>query len=78
MSIGENLRKAMDDKGITAYRISKDLGISPSTVANYLNDSTKPDATKLQNICQYIGIPIILEYNMAMSYSKAALMMAAA
>lgn len=58
MSIGEKLRKALDDKGITAYRIAKDLGFSPSTITNYINNSTTPDAGKLQMICQYIGIPI--------------------
>lgn len=46
----------MEAKGITAYRLAKDVGISQSSIANYINNTTKPDTTKLDVICNYLGV----------------------
>lgn len=46
----------MESKGITAYRLAKDVGVSQSSIANYINNTTKPDTTKLDVICKYLGV----------------------
>lgn len=53
MDIGSRISKILIDKGITQYRLSKDIGISPSSIANYINGETKPDISKLKQICEY-------------------------
>lgn len=58
MDIGSRISKILIDKGITQYRLSKDIGISPSSIANYINGETKPDISKLKQICEYLGITI--------------------
>ncbi|MBR2387289.1 MAG: helix-turn-helix domain-containing protein [Clostridia bacterium] len=43
---------------ITAYRVSKDTGISPSTLADWKYGRTVPKADKLQKIAEYFDVGI--------------------
>lgn len=40
MNFPETLQKMMETKGVTKYRLAKDLGVSQSSVANWLNGSS--------------------------------------
>lgn len=40
MKFSETLQKMMQTKGVTRYRLAKDLGISQSTVTNWLEGRT--------------------------------------
>lgn len=55
-TIGKRLKEVLGNKGITMYRISKEVGVSKSTLANYITDRTKPDSIKLAAICDFLGI----------------------
>ena len=55
MNIIENLLNIMDQKGITAYKINKDIGIKPSTFTAWKNGS-QPTIDKIIRIVQYLEI----------------------
>ena len=56
MNTGERLHKIMNDRGITAYKLAREIGISQSSIGNYINNKTKPDASKLDLICKYLEV----------------------
>lgn len=56
MDFPERLAQVLKEKGYTNYRIAKELGISPSTLANYVNGKTRPDMAKLEAISVRLGV----------------------
>lgn len=56
MSFPERLQEVMNEKGVTKYRVAKDLRISATTLSNYLNNKTKPDVTKLEVMSRLLGV----------------------
>lgn len=56
MEFSERLQEMMDEKGFTKYRVSKKLGMSATTIANYLNSKTRPDNTKLEALSFLLGV----------------------
>lgn len=55
MEIISNLEKIMKQKGITAYKIEKEIGIKQSTFTSW-KKGTEPSAEKIKQIIQYIGV----------------------
>lgn len=53
MEFGERLAKLIDEKGITAYKLSKETGITQSTLSEVLNAKNKtlstPNTIKVAN-----------------------------
>ncbi len=49
-----------DKKGVTDYRVAKDVGISNVTLSAWKNGTYKPKADKMLKIANYFGVP--LEY----------------
>lgn len=45
-------------KGITCYRVSKDTGISQSTLSEWKNGRSKPKADKLKILADYFGVTV--------------------
>ncbi len=57
--IRERLKTAMANKKETGYTINAKLGISATTIGNYLNGKIKKaDKTKLKVICDLLGITL--------------------
>lgn len=56
MTFSERLHEMMIEKGITKYRLAKDMKISATTISNYLNNKTKPDLTKLEVLSEHLGV----------------------
>ena len=50
------IRKKMEDKGITPYRIFKETGVSQSSLSRWFNDEIDISYTKYYLITEYIGI----------------------
>lgn len=50
--------RLMKEKGITAYRVSKDTGISQATLSDWKKGRCIPKADKLQKIADYFGVTI--------------------
>lgn len=55
MQFHERLKNLMEEQGVTAYKLSKMVGCSPQTVANWLSGSI-PGADKLQSLAGYFGV----------------------
>lgn len=51
----EQLVKA---RGITAYRVAKDIGISPVVFSDWKSGKSKPKVDKLKMIADYFGVTI--------------------
>ena len=55
MNIFEKLDKIMKEKGITAYKLEKDLGIKQTTFQNWKRGS-KPPAETIREIILYLKV----------------------
>jgi len=57
-----NLIKLMKEQGITAYKLTKDLEMSSSTVTEWTNGKASPNRKTLMKLCDYFGVPISYFY----------------
>lgn len=58
MTIQERIKKLADDRGWTEYRLSKECGLSQSTIGNILRRNSIPSITTLETICDGLGITL--------------------
>lgn len=56
MDVLARLRKLLDDRGWTEYRLAIQCGLSHSTIANIFKRKTMPSITTLESICDGFGI----------------------
>ncbi|GMA52637.1 hypothetical protein GCM10025857_39940 [Alicyclobacillus contaminans] len=57
--VGATIKELMDRRGITAYRLAKDTGVSYTGVSKILNGSTKnPQIDVLSTIADYFGVSV--------------------
>ena len=54
----ERLRQLMSERGWTAYRLSKECGLSQSTLANILKRNAQPSIATLEELCAGFGITL--------------------
>ena len=45
-------------RGLTAYRVSKDTGIPANTFTDWKNGRSKPKFDKLLIVAKYFGVPV--------------------
>lgn len=48
----------MKERELTAYRVSKDTGISQASLADWRKGRSKPKIDKLQKLSEYFGVSI--------------------
>lgn len=48
----------MQQRGITAYRLSKDTGIPQSVLSDWKTGRSKPKFDKLLILAKYFGVPV--------------------
>lgn len=58
MDTNERIKKLMEERSWTEYRLAKESGLSQSTIANLFNRNTVPSITTLESICQGFGITL--------------------
>ncbi len=58
MNTLERLRQLLDDRGWTEYRLSKECGLSQSTIGNIYRRNTTPSIDTLEIICKAFGITL--------------------
>jgi transcriptional regulator with XRE-family HTH domain len=59
VDIAEKIQRLMDEQGITAYRLSKETGVSYTGLAKILNLQTKsPQIDSIKLIADFFGKPI--------------------
>ncbi len=57
MEFSDRLNEVMQERGITSYKLALLLGISKTTLANYLTGKTKqPHSKILDRICEKLSI----------------------
>lgn len=54
----ERFNKVLQEKGLTAYKVAKDTGISRSTLAAWKKKEYTPKLDKLQKLANYLGVSI--------------------
>ena len=62
MDTHKRLRDLMKARGWTEYRLSKECGLSESTLANIFRRNTLPSQTTLEIICKAFGITLAQFY----------------
>lgn len=58
----EKVEKLMLERGVTAYKISKDLGFSQSLFSGWKQGKYEPKADKIQKIADYFNVPVSYFY----------------
>ncbi len=58
MEIHQKLRQLLNERGWTEYRLSKECGLSESTLANIFKRNTLPSISTLEAICNGFGITV--------------------
>lgn len=54
----EKFEQLLLDRGITAYRVAKDLEMSPMVFSDWKSGKSKPKVDKLKKIADYFGVTI--------------------
>lgn len=52
------LRKLLDERGWTEYRLARASGLSDSTIKNIFKRNTQPTIDTLESICRGLGITL--------------------
>lgn len=52
-TVTKNIFKLMDKKGITAYRLSKETGISESVISRWRSGEQSPSVSNLVKVAHY-------------------------
>ena len=58
MGLFEKLDALLKARGITAYRLAKDLEMAPTVFSDWKSGKSKPKAGKLKKIADYFGVTI--------------------
>jgi len=58
MDVLERLHKLIEARGWTRYRLSKESGLTESTIANIFARNAMPSLDTLERICQGFGITL--------------------
>ena len=54
----EIFAKLLEERGVTAYKVSKATGIAGSTFSNWKSGRSTPKQDKLQKIADYFGVSV--------------------
>ena len=58
MNTHQRLRQLLEERNWTEYRLSKNCGLSESTIANIFRRNTTPSIVTLESICKGFGITL--------------------
>lgn len=50
--------KLLQEKDLTAYRVSKDTGVSQQTLSDWKKGKSQPKTDKLRKIAKYFDVPV--------------------
>lgn len=57
----DQVRQAIDDSGLTRYRIAQDTGLDESTLAKFYHGTRGLSLDNLDLLCEYLGVRIVVE-----------------
>lgn len=56
MQFAQNLKKIMQEKNVTNYRLAKILGVHPTTIKNWLESNTEPKFEMIDKIAEVLEV----------------------
>lgn len=56
MNFSQRLQNIMSSNKITNIRLSKQLKVSPSTIANWLNGQSRPNIERIRQLADFFGV----------------------
>lgn len=68
MTTVDKIFKLIKDKGITQYRLSKDIGVSEGHISDWKNGKSSPTSERLVKIAKYFGVTT--DYLLGASYEE--------
>ncbi len=54
----EKFAQLVEARGVTTYRVAKDIGLAPTVFSDWKSGKSKPKADKLKKIADYFGVTI--------------------
>ena len=57
----DQVREAIDDCGVTRYRISQDTGIDESTLSRFYHGQRGMSLDSLDLLCQYLRLRVVMD-----------------
>ena len=54
----EKFERLVEARGVTTYRVAKDIGLAPTVFSDWKSGKSKPKADKLKKIADYFGVTI--------------------
>ncbi len=57
----DQIRQAIDDSGITRYRIAQDTGIDESALAKFYNGKRGLSLDNLDLLCDYLALRLVAD-----------------
>jgi transcriptional regulator with XRE-family HTH domain len=60
-SVGKEIREVTKKKGISPYRIAKDVAIARESLHRSLRDDANPEWKRIKQILDYLGYEIVLK-----------------
>lgn len=54
----EKFEQLLNERGITAYRVAKDTGLSPMVFSDWKTGKSKPKVDKLKILADFFGVSI--------------------
>lgn len=54
----EKFEQLLNERGVTAYRVAKDTGLSPVMFSDWKTGKSKPKVDKLKILADYFGVSI--------------------
>ena len=59
--LSDQIRQAIDDSGLTRYRIAQDTGIDESALAKFYNGQRGFNSETLDVLGEYLGLRIVMD-----------------
>ena len=59
--LSDQIRRAIDDSGLTRYRIAQDTGIDESALAKFYNGTRGLSLVSLDRLGEYLGLSIVMD-----------------
>lgn len=56
-TLSENLQSLMNRKNVTQKELSEELGVSQSTISNWIQETKYPRIDKIEMLAQYFNVP---------------------
>lgn len=56
MNIADKLKELLEEKSVTPYRVAKKIGVSQTTIKNWVTGYTAPKERHIKALADYFGI----------------------